>query len=142
MITTTDCRTHHCKMHSTVTSRGTGHLYPRLVFIPKQVRICGSMSHRVRRVFRSCASVVRPLSLSRTFLSIARGGRKVQLTMSVTYRVGGHVQRRLGLMTSTNISCGGFLTGVTSSCHGPSNLYAVRPSRTVSFVTALPVRSF
>lgn len=142
MMTTTDCRTHHCKIHSTVSSRGTGHLYPRLVFIPKQVRICGSISHRMRRVFRRCASLVRPLSLSRTFLSIARGGRKVLLTISVTGTVGRHVHRRLDLITSTNISCGGFLTGVTSSFHGPSKLYAVRPSRTVSFVTHLPVRSF
>lgn len=141
-MTTTDCRTHHCKMHSTVSSRGTGELYPRLVFIPKQVGMCGTMSQRVRSVFRACASVVRPLSLSRTFLSMARGGTNFSLTVSVTGSVGGHVHGRLKLVTSTKISCGGFLTGVTSSCHGPSKLYAVRPSRTLSFVTRLPVRSF
>lgn len=142
IITTTDCRTQHFKIHSTVSSLGTGQLYPRLVFVPKQVRICGSISHRVRRVFRRCASIVRPVSLSRTFLSIARGGPNVPLTMSVTGRVGQGIQRELGLITSTNVSCGGFLTGVTSSCHGPSKLYAVRPTRTLSFITQLPVRDF
>lgn len=142
IMTTTDCRTHGFNMHSTVSSRGTGGLYPRLVFIRKQVRICGDISTRVRRVFRSCASLVRPVSLSRTFLSIARGGGKVPLTMSVTGRVGRHVHRRLRLITSTNVSCGGFLTGVTSSCQGPSKLYAVRPSRTSRFVHQLPVRTF
>lgn len=142
MMTTTDCRTQHCNIHSTVSSRGTGHLYPRLVFMPNQVSICGSISQRVRRVFRRCASVVRPLSLSRTFLSIARGGGNVSLTISVTGRVGRGVHSRLGLITSTKVSCGGFLTGVTSSCHGPSKLYAVRPRRTLRFVTHLPVRSF
>lgn len=142
IMTTTDCRTQGFNMHSTVSSRETGHLYPRLAFISKQVSICGTISHRVRRVFRRCASVIRPLSLSRTFLSIARGGRGVPLTISVTGTVGRGVQRRLRLVTSTKMSCGGFLTGVTSSCHGPSKLYAVRPSRTRRFVGHLPVRSF
>ncbi len=115
IISATDCRTEIFKIRDTRPVTATGELYESLVVIRDHFSHCERVSRRIRRVFQRCASVMRPLSLSRTFLSIARGGGKVRLTISITQRVGTQVERIAKLATSTKISCGGFLTGITSS---------------------------
>lgn len=87
MIAATGCVTEGFKVRSTVDTRGTFRLYPRTVFVSPQVGRCGVVSQRVENVFTHCASLVRPLSLSRTCLSIARGGRGLSDTAIVTQEV-------------------------------------------------------
>ena len=114
-------------------------LCPDLVIVRPDFARYRSVSNQVFDIFRSCTSLVEPLSLDEAYLDVTDNHWGEPLATAVAKRLKACIREETGLTASAGVAPNKFLAKIASGWKKPDGLTVIAPDRVETFLQQLPV---
>jgi DNA polymerase-4 len=114
-------------------------LCPQLVVVRPDFQRYRAVSQQVLQIFRSCTSLVEPLSLDEAYLDVTDNLWGEPLATVVAKRLKQRIQEETRLTASAGVAPNKFLAKIASGWQKPDGLTVISPGRVEAFLQQLPV---
>lgn len=129
-------------VHSAMPCGQAKRLCPQAIFVRPRLNRYREVSGQVMAIFRSCTTLVEPLSLDEAYLDVSSNHLGEPSATRVAEYVRARILKETGLTASAGVSCNKFLAKIASGHKKPNGLTVIPPEAAAAFVANLPVRKF
>ena len=114
-------------------------LCPELLIVRPDFARYRAASQQILEIFRSCTSVVEPLSLDEAYLDVTDNLWGEPLATPVARRLKQRIREETRLTASAGVAPNKFLAKIASGWDKPDGLTVISPARVEAFLQQLPV---
>jgi len=114
-------------------------LCPQLILVPINFSKYRAESKKIKEVFKMFTNKIEPLSLDEAYLDVTDCDQFDGSATLIAQEIRKRIFEKTGLTASAGIAENKFLAKVASDWNKPNGQFTIHPSRTLEFVTSLPV---